>query len=163
MLVRRRPILGTAGDISVAECHLAWHLVLAGYAQLEALMHEAVYVRLFSDDHGESHFEEVEVALQPVDFAPPAPPLHVAALFPTLHCSFVSGPPDWGGHVPHPSPRRQLLCNLRGEYDVTASDDTVRHFSPGNVLLLEDTTGKGHTTRIVSDDDMLLVAVALAG
>jgi hypothetical protein len=29
-------------------------------------------------------------------------------------------------------------------------------------LLLEDTTGKGHASRIVSDEDVLIVAVALA-
>ena len=93
------------------------HVVAQGLPTAEdEQMRQAGYVRLFADDHGESHFEEVEVALEPVDFAPPAPPLHVASLFPTSQSSFVSGPPDWGGHVPHPSPRRQLLCNLRGEY-----------------------------------------------
>jgi hypothetical protein len=119
-------------------------------------------VRLFADEHGESHFEDVDVALAPVDFAPPAPPLHVGALFPAARCGFVSGPADWDGQIPHPSPRRQLFCNLRGEYEVTASDGTVRRFPAGSVLLLEDTTGKGHATRITSDNDVLLVAVALA-
>lgn len=125
-------------------------------------MRRASYVRLFADEQGESHFAEVEVELGPVDFAPPAPPLHVAALFPTTGCGFVCGPVDWDGQVPHPSPRRQLFCNLRGEYEVTASDGTTRRFLAGSLLLLEDTTGKGHSTRITSDDDALLVAVALA-
>ena len=122
----------------------------------------ASYVRLFADEQGESHFEEVEVELGPVDFAPPAPPLHVTALFPAARCGLVCAPPDWGGQVPHPAPRRQLFCNLRGEYEVTASDGTTRRFPAGSLLLLEDTTGKGHSTRITSGDDALLVAVALA-
>jgi hypothetical protein len=54
-----------------------------------------------------------------------------------------------------------LFCNLQGEYEVTASDGTTRRFPAGSLLLLEDTTGKGHRTRITSDDDVLLVAVAL--
>jgi hypothetical protein len=45
---------------------------------------------------------------------------------------------------------------------VTASDGAVRRFPAGSVLLLEDTTGKGHSSRIVSDEDVLIVAVALA-
>ena len=125
-------------------------------------MRRASSVRLFADERGESHFAEVDVELAPVDFAPPAPPLHVAALFPATGCSFVGAPVDWGGQIPHPSPRRQLFCNLRGEYEVTTSDGTTRRFPAGSLLFLEDTIGKGHSTRITSDGDALLVAVALA-
>ena len=125
-------------------------------------MHRAHYVRLFADETGESHFEEVEVALEPIDFAPPAPPLHFAGLFPATGCGYLCGPVDWDGQIPHPSPRRQLFCNLNGEYEVTTSDGAVRRFVAGSVLLLEDTIGKGHTTRITSGDDVLIVAVALA-
>ena len=125
-------------------------------------MRRAHYVRLFADERGESHFDQVEVDLEPIDFAPPAAPLHIAVLFPATSCGVVSGPPDWDGNVPHPAPRRQLMCNLRGEYEVTASDGTVRRFPAGSLLLLEDTTGKGHATRIVSDDDVLIVSVTLA-
>ena len=34
----------------------------------------ATYVRVYSDEAGESHFEDVEIALEPQDFAPPAAP-----------------------------------------------------------------------------------------
>jgi len=122
----------------------------------------ARYVRLFTDAQGDSNFDEVEVELEPVDFAPPASPLHIAALFPATSCGLVCGPPDWDGSIPHPSPHRQLFCTLHGEYEVTASDGTVRRFPAGSVLLLEDTTGNGHTTRIVSDEDVLIVSVTLA-
>ncbi len=124
-------------------------------------MQRARYARLFADERGESHFDEVEVALEPVDFAPPAPPLQVAAPFPAARCSFVCAPPGWGGQVPHPAPRRQLFCTLRGEYEVTAGDGETRRFPVGSVLLLEDTTGPGHATRIVGGGDVLLLAVAL--
>jgi hypothetical protein len=132
------------------------------YNGKDATMQHARYVRLFADARGESHFEEIEADLAPVDFAPPAGPLHVAALFPATACGLVGGPPDWDGSIPHPAPRRQLFCTLRGEYEVTASDGTVRRFPPGSMLLLEDTTGNGHTTRIVSEDDLLLISVTLA-
>ena len=45
---------------------------------------------------------------------------------------------------------------------MTACDGTTRRFPAGSLLLLEDTTGKGHATRITSEKDALLVAVALA-
>lgn len=32
------------------------------------------YVRVYADATGESHFEDLEMALTPMDFAPPAPP-----------------------------------------------------------------------------------------
>ncbi len=112
---------------------------------------------------GESHFEEVEQALASADFAPPAAPLNVAALFPAARCSFVGGPPDWGGAIPHPAPRRQFFCTMRGEYAVTASDGTTRHFPAGRLLLVEDTAGEGHSSRVIGADDLLIFAVALDG
>ena len=47
------------------------------------------YVRVYADERGESHFDEVEVELIPRDFAPPAPPLRVAALFPAAGSRIV--------------------------------------------------------------------------
>ena len=125
-------------------------------------MQRAQYVRLFADEQGESHFEDVEVTLEPFEFAPPAAPLNIAALFPAERVGFVGAFPDWDGQSPHPSPRRQLFCNLQGEYEVTASDGTTRRFPAGSVLLLDDTSGTGHTTRITSEENALLVAVTLA-
>jgi hypothetical protein len=120
------------------------------------------YVRIFADDRGESHFIDVDVSLAPVNFAPPAAPLNVASLFPASGCFLVGGPHDWGGDVPHPSPRRQLICVLQGEFDATASDGETRRFPPGAVLLLEDTTGKGHATRVVGASPFVILGVALA-
>ena len=125
-------------------------------------MQQARYTRLYADDHGESHFADVDVGLAPIDFAPPAPPLNVATLYPAAQCFLLAGPADWGGDVPHPTPRRQLFCLLQGETEVTASDGETRRFRPGDVLLLEDTHGKGHATRGVGGGSFLLLGVALA-
>ena len=40
------------------------------------------YVRLYSDEGGDSHFEDVEVGFESVDFAPPAPPLDLSSSTP---------------------------------------------------------------------------------
>jgi hypothetical protein len=53
------------------------------------------------------------------------------------------------------------MCVLRGEFEATASDGETRRFPPGAVLLLEDTTGKGHVTRVVGTGPFLILGVAL--
>ena len=51
---------------------------------------------------------------------------------------------DW-----HPAPARQLVVLLDGEIEIEVGDGEVRRFAGGVVLLLEDTTGRGHRTRNV--------------
>jgi hypothetical protein len=51
---------------------------------------------------------------------------------------------------------------MQGEFAVTASDGTTRHFSAGQLLLLEDTAGKGHSTRMIGEQDVLVFAVTLS-
>jgi hypothetical protein len=43
----------------------------------------------------------------------------------------------------------------------TASDGQVRSFRAGQVLLMEDTFGKGHASRVIGDEYMLSVIVSL--
>jgi hypothetical protein len=121
----------------------------------------ATYTRLYADDLGESHFEELEVALAPVDFAPPAAPLNVAPFLPTAESLWIGIPVGWAGENPHPAPRRQVFCTARGDYEVTASDGDARRFPAGSVLLLEDTYGKGHSTHIIGEEGALVFAVVL--
>jgi hypothetical protein len=108
-------------------------------------MQQAHYIHLYADDSGESHFEDLELALSPVDFAPPAAPLNIAQFLPTVGSTWVGAPVGWAGETPHPSPRRQLFCTVKGEYQVTASDGSTRRFPAGSILLLDDTWGKGHS------------------
>ncbi|SRR5579884_1470215 len=119
------------------------------------------YVRLYADRHGDSHFEDVEVEMSFVDFAPPAPPLEVSASMPGTNVAFLHAPAGWSDSS-HPAPRRLLSLFLRGEIEVTASDGEVRLFGPGSAVLLEDTSGKGHGTRVVGNDDALAAIVQLA-
>ncbi len=79
---------------------------------------------------------------------------------PAARCGFLSAPAGWSGDY-HPTPRRQFLFVLRGIFEGTASDGVVRRFGPGGVLLMEDTTGKGHATRIIGDEDALAAVVQL--
>ena len=126
-------------------------------------MQQAKYIRIYSDENRDSHFEDLEIPLTPVDFAPPAAPLNIAQFLPATQTLWVGAPVGWAGvDVPHPSPGRQIFCTMQGEYEVTASDGTMRAFPVRSVLLLEDTTGKGRSTRITSPGDALVFAVVLA-
>jgi len=50
---------------------------------------------------------------------------------------------------------------LRGVCEVRVSDGEVRSFGPGSVVLLEDTVGRGHFSRIKSEEFGLMAMVHL--
>ena len=109
----------------------------------------ASYLRVFADAAGESHFQEVDSLLEPSVFAPPAPPLHLSAFTPVSRFAFVTAPGGWFGDW-HPTPTRQWLTLLSGEIEIQVSDGEVRTFRRGDVLFLEDVTGRGHATTVRS-------------
>jgi len=118
------------------------------------------YVRLYADSDGVSHFEDVDVPVQSKDFAPPAPPAHVSDPISAAQMLFVRLPVGWSGDW-HPAPKRQFGILIQGELEVTASDGEVRTFKAGDVRLLEDTSGKGHQTKVLGDRDVLNTIIQL--
>jgi|APSaa5957512622_1039677.scaffolds.fasta_scaffold244892_1 hypothetical protein len=109
------------------------------------------YVRIHTDEEGESHFSEVPIHLKEVAYAPPAPPMRVSSTSDAERLVFVGAGPGWGEGVWHPSPVRQFAFILAGAFEVTVSDGETRTFRQGDVVLLEDTEGKGHRTLVTSD------------
>ncbi len=99
------------------------------------------YQRLYAGPDGESHFEQVELELKPG-----AVQSHLSESIPASEVIFVSAPSEFARDWHH-APRRQFVVTLAGAVEVTASDGERRRFDPGDVLLVEDTTGKGHLTR----------------
>ena len=120
----------------------------------------ATYTRLYTDDQGESHFEDVEIDLTLTGYAPPAPPLELSSVTPAEQFGFMNTPAGWSSDW-HPTSARNLFCVLTGKWEVTASDGETRSFSAASVLLVEDTSGKGHTSRVITDS--LAVMVKLCG
>ena len=116
------------------------------------------YTRLYADADGESHFEDAEFAFNLMDFAPSAPPVHIAPFSQANQVVFLRAPAgfDVGQHR---APARQLVFILAGVHEITASDGDVHQFAPDRVLLAEDTTGKGHTTHIMADSDTLVTYI----
>lgn len=118
------------------------------------------YVRIHTDADGQTHFEDLDVALAPSDFAPPAPPLLVSEPVPAEQAVLFTAPAGWYGDW-HPTPRRQYYVQCSGELEVQVGDGETRRLHPGDIVLLEDTTGRGHTTRVIGDGDVRALFVQL--
>jgi len=119
------------------------------------------YVRLYADDDGESHFETIEVELDPTDYAPPAPPINVSSPVPARQVIFLAVPSGWLGDW-HPSPTRQFMFFTAGELEIETSDGDVRLFRSGDVGLGEDVYGRGHRSRVLGDTGVSAVIVQMA-
>lgn len=115
------------------------------------------YVRLFAGPDGQSHFEDVGVAMDPTGSG-----VQLSAPFPAREVIFRGVRTSRDPAAPHVAPARQLVVHLEGEVDVQASDGEVRRFGPGSVVLVEDTTGDGHITRPVGPGDRRTLFIPLA-
>jgi hypothetical protein len=99
--------------------------------------------RLYTDRNGQARFEDVEISFVPD--APPPDVMSVSHAWPASAVLFGRGPAG-GSHPEQPEQRRQLIIGVSGTVEVTATGET-RTFGPGDVLLAEDTTGVGHSSR----------------
>ena len=99
--------------------------------------------RLFADDHGQARFDDTELSLIPEN--PPPDAMSVSQPWQASAVLFGRGPAG-GSHPEQPEHRRQLVIGVAGSVEVTATGET-RTFGPGDVLLVEDTEGFGHSSR----------------
>jgi hypothetical protein len=115
------------------------------------------YLRIWADDEGVSHFEDVSL---PFDVLPAEPGVaelwwsHGVAVdrvhFLTVKASEQT--PDW-----HCGPRRQFVVFLTGWVQLTAGDGEVRRQPAGSTVLVEDLNGGGHVTEHEPGDQRVLV------
>lgn len=96
------------------------------------------FVRLFTGDDDQSHFEDLDSGTNGGYF------------FKTLS---VTGlvfkndlPNNLGGF--HNAPRRQYCITLSGSAEIRVGDGTSRTFVAGDVFLAEDVAGQGHTLEL---------------
>ena len=116
------------------------------------------YHRVYTDADGESHFDTVTVHQKLMTVAPPAPPFYVSGENPASKYLFYTFEPGWIG-ILHPAPARQFLSLLSGEVEVETTDGAVRRLRPGDLVLLEDTSGRGHITRNLGDGYVTFLVV----
>jgi hypothetical protein len=119
------------------------------------------YVRIHTDEHGETHFEDVTLVTARRQSPVSTALSELADALPVTEAVFrrvvVDHPEE-----PHVAPRRQFVIGLAGVAEVEVSDGEIRHFGPGSVVLVDDLTGKGHVTRRVGDTPRETLFVTLA-
>lgn len=101
--------------------------------------------RLSVDEQGETHFGEMEIALENLsEVGAISNRIPVTGLY--FRKTLPSYSLDW-----HNAPRRQYIVNLDAAVEITASDGETRVIGTGEVFFVEDTTGKGHLSKAVDD------------
>lgn len=97
--------------------------------------------RIFTDENGDSHFEMVEYPLTnggPIGFLSDKIAAH--------HIVFRKVVPEYDYDF-HTAPARQFIILLDGKIEIETSLDAKKQFSAGDILQVEDVTGKGHRTK----------------
>lgn len=111
--------------------------------------------RLYTGDDDQSHFEEIEIELEDAgDIG------HLSEMVEATGIIFRRTDPDYD-YDWHNAPRRQYIIMLDGAVDVEIGDGTVRRFSTGDVLLVEDVTGQGHKSKAVNNQPRTSVFITL--
>lgn len=111
-------------------------------------------VRVFTGDDGESHIEvtdETELSYVERDGTRTAVQMVSGAQFAIREeGSFI----DF-----HQAPRRQYMIYLTASVEIGLGDGTTHLMQPGDVLLAEDTTGRGHSSRVVKGGMCAIVRI----
>ncbi len=102
------------------------------------------YTRIYSDEHGDSHFERVDVTLSERGKIG-----HLSELMSVKNLQFRENKPDYNWDF-HNAPARQFIILLDGEIEIETSLGEKRSFKGGDILLVEDTHGKGHRTKNIT-------------
>lgn len=111
--------------------------------------------RIFSDGTGDSHFEDIEVPLQSdgeIGF--------LSDKVPVKEIVFRTVKPDYDYDF-HTAPQRQYIILLDGAIEIETSLGRKRTFKGGEILLVEDTEGKGHKTRNIQHIERRSIFITL--
>jgi len=98
---------------------------------------------LYTDSSGESHFRDIEVK-----WVEETRSGKLSKRLPATGIIFRQVPPTYDLEW-HPAPRRQYIINLDAGVQITASDGESRVIGAGELIMVEDTTGKGHLSKAV--------------
>ena len=130
---------------------LAWRAHTNQDAATAQARKPIMMTRIFTGPDGLSHAEQVEMTLNG----------NVTEMMKATGAEFSRRAPgpvsDW-----HVGPRRQFVITLSGRAELEVGNGQKVSVGPGQINLIEDTTGKGHTTRNVGPDDRIVVTIPLA-
>ena len=112
-------------------------------------------VRLYTGNDQKSHFEEIELNSAATNRYRPPTRGRRHGRFSLAHRRAPSST----------AIRRragQYLVTLSGSWEIEASNGVKRVFKTGDVMLADDTTGEGHTSRVLGSDPHVFMTVPLA-
>ncbi len=106
------------------------------------------YLRIWADENGESHFEDVTLdrAVTPAERG--VAELWVSPGVDVDRVQFLTVQAVDQVPAAHNAPRRQFVVFLDGWVRITTSDGETRTLPAGSVVLAEDEHGKGHVTEL---------------
>jgi hypothetical protein len=132
-------------DLLVAGTVLTAFMGSEGIAQPAAAKPGSMEViHVYAGPDGVSHVKRVAVTGLPK----PLPVTGVSASF------VAKGTEDW-----HVAPSKLFTINVHGDIQGEMSDGTRIAIGKGDLVYLEDTTGKGHITRLLTDVSNLFLQV----
>lgn len=100
--------------------------------------------RVYSDQNGDSHFEDIAVPLRDA-----GPIGYLSEKMKVKEITFREVSPEYDYDF-HTSPALQFIILLDGEIEIETSLGEKKTFGPGRVLQMEDVEGKGHRTKNLS-------------
>jgi len=95
--------------------------------------------KIFNDENGESHFEEIEIPLINQG--------EIGFLSENINVQKVQFRKVSADYDFHCAPQKQYIVLLDGGVEIETSLGEVRKFQTGEILLVEDVSGKGHKTK----------------
>lgn len=112
--------------------------------------------RIYTGSDGESHFEDLEIALSDLGAIGA-----ISKPFAAKSILFRETGADYDLDF-HNAPRRQYVIMLSGgRVELETGSGEKRVLGPGDVLLAEDTTGRGHISRALDPEPRRSIFVAL--
>ncbi len=112
--------------------------------------------RIYSGEDGDSHFMDVDVPLSEVGGAIGA----ISDLERATGVVFRETRSDYDYDF-HNAPRRHYVINLDASVEIEVGDGSKCVLGPGEILLAEDTTGRGHRSRAVDGKPRRSVFITL--
>ena len=146
----------TAGAIvgHVAIPSIASHFTTPSVVMAQT--HKPVFMtRVFTGPDNQTHAEELELKFTPGSPAEVFKMMQVTGS--ELHRTAGGSVDDW-----HRAPRRQYVITLSGRGEIEVAGGKKISVGPGNIDLVEDTTGKGHITKVVGTEDRVTLQLPLA-
>lgn len=111
--------------------------------------------RIYCDSNGESRFEDIEIPLKEAGEIG-----SLSDMIPAKEVIFRTVKPTYDYDFHH-APQRQYIILLDGEIEIETSLGKKRIFKGGDILLVEDTEGKGHKTRNLQNIERRSIFITL--